>query len=150
MSGYRLPVSGSASRGAELNFRFDGRALQAHGGETLAAALLAAGVRVVGRSFKYHRPRGIYGFDLDDPNGLVTCGDDPLALATRVEVTPGLDARAVNVWPSSGRRARGRITSVPSAPRRASRASTARFPIGGGSRERSIAMSWSWGPGRPG
>ena len=100
MSGYRLPVSGSASRGAELNFRFDGRALQAHGGETLAAALLAAGVRVVGRSFKYHRPRGIYGFDLDDPNGLVTCGDDPLALATRVEVTPGLDARAVNVWPS--------------------------------------------------
>jgi hypothetical protein len=87
MSGYRLPVPGSASRGAELSVRFDGRALQAHGGETLAAALLAAGVRVVGRSFKYHRPRGIYGFDLDDPNGLVTCGDDPLALATGVATT---------------------------------------------------------------
>jgi sarcosine oxidase subunit alpha len=100
MSGYRLAGTGSAPRGAAVAFRFDGRRLSGHRGETLAAALIAGGERLVARSFKYHRPRGIHGFDLDEPNALVACGEDPLALATRVELAEGLDARPVNVWPS--------------------------------------------------
>ena len=98
MSGYRLP---NLARGAELRFSFDGRPLLGHRGETLAAALLANGERVVARSFKYHRPRGVYGIGLEEPNAIVTIDDQPHALATRVALREGLTARAVNAWPSA-------------------------------------------------
>lgn len=98
MSGYRLP---NPARGAPLRFSFDGRPFVGHQGETLAAALLANGERVVARSFKYHRPRGIYGIGLEEPNAIVTIDDQPHALATRVGLRDGLTARAVNAWPSA-------------------------------------------------
>ncbi len=98
MSGYRLP---NPARAAALQFSFDGRPLIGHRGETLAAALLANGERVVARSFKYHRPRGVYGIGLEEPNAIVSIADQPHALATRVALEDGLAARAVNAWPSA-------------------------------------------------
>ena len=98
MSGYRLPAAGSAGRGASTAFSFDGRPFSGHAGETLAAALLAAGERLVARSFKYHRPRGIWGFGLEEPNAFVACGGDPVALATRIDLRPGLSASPLNAW----------------------------------------------------
>ena len=56
---FRLAAGGLIDRSRTLRFRFDGRALEGHPGDSLASALLANGVRLVGRSFKYHRPRGI-------------------------------------------------------------------------------------------
>lgn len=101
MSGYRLDAGNGATRGARLAFTFDGRPFEGFAGETLAAALIAGGERVVARSFKYHRPRGVYGFDRDEPNALVTRGDEVATLATRVQLHDGLAARAVNAWPSA-------------------------------------------------
>jgi sarcosine oxidase, subunit alpha len=98
VSGYRLPGEGAARA---LRFSFDGRPLAGKEGDTLAAALIAAGERVVARSFKYHRPRGLWGIGLEEPNALMQVGDDVQALATRVRLTDGLVARAVNAWPSA-------------------------------------------------
>ena len=56
----RLAAGGHVDRARNLSFRFDGRSYAGHPGDTLASALLANGVRLVGRSFKYHRPRGIF------------------------------------------------------------------------------------------
>ncbi len=58
MSGFRLPAGGRIDRTRTLRFRFDGRDYTGHPGDTLASALLANGVHLMGRSFKYHRPRG--------------------------------------------------------------------------------------------
>ena len=62
------------SGGESVNFTFDGRVLKAREGDTLAAALLANGIGLVGRSFKYHRPRGILTAGVEEPNALVTVG----------------------------------------------------------------------------
>ena len=59
MSGFRMDQGGRVDRGARVNFTFDGKAYQGFAGDTLASALLAAGVTLFGRSFQYHRPRGI-------------------------------------------------------------------------------------------
>ena len=65
---YRLPDGGRIDRTAALNFCFNGTALRGYAGDTLASALLANGIHLVGRSFKYHRPRGIYSAEyLDGP-----------------------------------------------------------------------------------
>ncbi|MBL8698881.1 MAG: (2Fe-2S)-binding protein [Alphaproteobacteria bacterium] len=101
MSGYRLATADGRSSGAPVSFTFDGRAVAGRAGESVAAALIAAGERVVARSFKYHRPRGIYGFDLDEPSALVACGDEIATLATRLTVREGMAVRAVNAWPSA-------------------------------------------------
>ncbi|MDA1060008.1 MAG: sarcosine oxidase subunit alpha family protein [Proteobacteria bacterium] len=83
---------------------FDGRAYTGLAGDTLASALLANGVRVVGRSLKYHRPRGILSAGFEEPNALVQLGkgahSEPNALATRVEIYDGMTATSVNRWPS--------------------------------------------------
>ncbi len=72
MSGpYRLAAGGRIDRRRRLGFRFDGRALGGFAGDTLASALMASGVRLVGRSFKYHRPRGILAAGEEEPNALV-------------------------------------------------------------------------------
>ncbi len=100
----RLPEGGRIDRGTSLAFTFDGKPLQGHPGDTLASALLANGVTVVGRSFKYHRPRGLVGFGVEEPNALVTLGPGARTLAntqaTMVELHQGLDARSQNRWPS--------------------------------------------------
>jgi len=87
-----------------MRFTFDGRAMTARPGDTLAAALLANGVTLVARSFKYHRPRGIMAAGVEDPNALVTVGEggrtEPNTRATDVFVYDGLVARSQNVWPS--------------------------------------------------
>jgi sarcosine oxidase subunit alpha len=106
MSGARLPVGGRIDRGKPLRFTLDGRGYQGFAGDTLASALLASGVSLVGRSFKYHRPRGIMGQGAEDPSALVqlgTGGDtEPNLRATQVELYDGLIASSVNRWPSLG------------------------------------------------
>jgi methylglutamate dehydrogenase subunit C len=90
--------------GDVINFTFDGKAYQAKAGDTLAAALLRNGVGLVGRSFKYHRPRGIMTAGVEEPNALVTVGEggrsEPNTRATDVFVYEGLVAKSQNRWPS--------------------------------------------------
>jgi methylglutamate dehydrogenase subunit C len=90
--------------GQMINFSFDGKAYQAREGDTLAAALLRNGVGLVGRSFKYHRPRGIMTAGVEEPNALVTVGEsgrtEPNTRATDVFVYEGLIAKSQNRWPS--------------------------------------------------
>ena len=64
-------------RAKELNFRFDGKTYRAFGGDTIASALSANGVRTLSRSFKYHRPRGILSMGGQDGNTLVQVADEP-------------------------------------------------------------------------
>ena len=71
MSGWRLPAGGAVDRARPLAFEFDGQAVTGFEGDTVASALLAADVRVVARSFKLHRPRGIVGLGWDDPCALL-------------------------------------------------------------------------------
>jgi len=94
-------------RGREVRVRFDARRLRAREGEPLAAALIANGVRLVARSFKYHRPRGVFTAGSEEPNALVTVGTGaarvPNVRATVQEVYDGLEARSQNAWPSVAR-----------------------------------------------
>ena len=87
-----------------ISFSFDGKGYQAQEGDTLAAALLRNGIGLVGRSFKYHRPRGIMTAGVEEPNALVTAGEggraEPNTRATDVFVYEGLVARSQNRWPS--------------------------------------------------
>ena len=87
-----------------IKFSFDGKTYQARGGDTLAAALLRNGIGLVGRSFKYHRPRGIMTAGVEEPNALVTIGEggrtEPNTRATDVFVYEGLVAKSQNRWPN--------------------------------------------------
>ncbi|HSF63480.1 MAG TPA: 2Fe-2S iron-sulfur cluster-binding protein, partial [Paracoccaceae bacterium] len=100
----RLDGRGLIDRGRAVSFRFDGRDYAGYAGDTLASALLANGVRLVGRSFKYHRPRGILTAGSEEPNALVEIHEDgqqtPNVRATVQEIFDGLDARSQNRWPS--------------------------------------------------
>jgi sarcosine oxidase subunit alpha len=100
----RLPEGGFIDRSRPLRFTFEGRSYVGYAGDTLAAALLANGVKVVGRSFKYHRPRGILTAGVEEPNALVRVGEGPRATpnirATEIELTDGLVANPINCWPS--------------------------------------------------
>jgi sarcosine oxidase subunit alpha len=96
---------GRVDRNRVLNFSFDGRAYTGFQGDTLASALLANGVHLVGRSFKYHRPRGIFSAGAEEPNALVAVRRDsaryaPNLRATQVELYEGLQAESQNRWPS--------------------------------------------------
>ena len=95
---------GLVDRSKPIAFRFDGRTLQGFEGDTLASALLANGRHLVGRSFKYHRPRGIFGSNVEEPNALVELGTEgrltPNVQATVQELYEGLLARSQNRWPS--------------------------------------------------
>ncbi len=71
MTAFRLPEGGAVDRGRPLAFTFDGRPFLRLAGDSIASALIANGVRVVGRSFKYHRPRGIWGAWTEEPNAIV-------------------------------------------------------------------------------
>ena len=101
---YRLAQGGLIDRSRLWRFSFDGRSLTGHPGDTLASALLANGVRLVGRSFKYHRPRGILSAGPEEPNALVelrgAARREPNTRATVAELFDGLEARSQNRWPS--------------------------------------------------
>jgi sarcosine oxidase subunit alpha len=100
----RLASGGLIDRAQKISFRFDGRTLGGHAGDTLAAALLGNDIMLVGRSFKYHRPRGIFSAGPEEPNALVTlragARAEPNTKATTVELFDGLDASSQNCWPS--------------------------------------------------
>jgi len=101
----RTTAGGRVDRATKIRFTFDGRAYEGLAGDTLASALLANGVHLVGRSFKYHRPRGILGAGAEEPNALVTVVRDaarhtPNLRATQVEIYDGLVAHSQNRWPS--------------------------------------------------
>ncbi len=102
--GLRLPSGGRIDRGRRISFRFDGRSYQGHPGDTLASALLANGVQIVGRSFKYHRPRGVFTAGAEEPNAIVQIGRgeylEPNVRATQIELYEGLEAASQNNWPS--------------------------------------------------
>jgi sarcosine oxidase subunit alpha len=103
---FRLAQGGLIDRAQTLSFRFDGRHYAGHPGDTLASALLANGVRLFGRSFKYHRPRGVLSAGSEEPNALVTLRSgaraEPNTRATTIELYDGLDATSQNRWPSLG------------------------------------------------
>ncbi|MFC6677220.1 2Fe-2S iron-sulfur cluster-binding protein [Nonomuraea ferruginea] len=88
----RLPSGGLIDRSVTLPFRFDGRQMHGHPGDTLASALLASGVRVAGHSVNLGRPRGIFTAGPEEPNALVRVGADPMLAATTVELHAGLEA----------------------------------------------------------
>jgi sarcosine oxidase, subunit alpha len=101
----RTPNGGRVDRGQRLKFSFDGVSYEGLAGDTLASALLANGVHLTGRSFKYHRPRGILAAGSEEPNALVTVRRDaarvtPNLRATQVELYEGLSAESQNRWPS--------------------------------------------------
>ncbi len=100
----RLPTGGQIDRARKISFRFDGQYYKGHPGDTLASALLANGVRLMGRSFKYHRPRGVLTAGSEEPNALVelrTGGrQEPNTRATTIELFDGLQAKSQNAWPS--------------------------------------------------
>ena len=101
---YRLNNGGQIDRSAPISFTFDGRTFHGFAGDTLASALLANGVRTFGRSFKYHRPRGVIAAGVEEPNALIqleTGGySTPNLPATTIELYPDLVAESQNRWPS--------------------------------------------------
>ncbi|MEM9590751.1 MAG: sarcosine oxidase subunit alpha family protein [Pseudomonadota bacterium] len=100
----RLTGKGLVDHSKTVSFQFDGQHLEGHPGDTLASALLANGIRLVGRSFKYHRPRGILTAGSEEPNALVELRTgtrrEPNTRATTIELYDGLDAASQNRWPS--------------------------------------------------
>jgi sarcosine oxidase, subunit alpha len=105
MSGFRLETGGRVDRSQPVTFRFDGKAYQGFSGDTLASALLANGVMLFGRSFKYHRPRGLVAAGSEEPNALISVDRGPGRFtpnlrATGVEIHDGLKAFSQNRWPS--------------------------------------------------
>ena len=102
----RIAGKGLIDRKTRVEFQFDGASYQGFAGDTVASALLANGQRLLGRSFKYHRPRGVLTAGSEEPNALVTTGQgaatDPNVRATVQEIYEGLQVRAQNAWPSLG------------------------------------------------
>ena len=100
----RVAGKGLINRAMPITFRFDNHSYQGFEGDTLASALLANDIRLMGRSFKYHRPRGVLTAGSEEPNALVTVGQgaqtDPNVRATMQEIYDGLNATSQNRWPS--------------------------------------------------
>jgi sarcosine oxidase subunit alpha len=100
------PHGSRIDRAETVSFQFNGRVLTGYRGDSLASALLANDVRLVGRSFKLHRPRGIFACGIEEPSGLVDVGvgaqRTPNVRATMVDIQAGLVAESVNCWPSVG------------------------------------------------
>jgi sarcosine oxidase subunit alpha len=101
---FRNPSGGLIDRTRPLRFTFNSREYGGYAGDTLASALLANGERLIGRSFKYHRPRGVFGIGAEEPNALVQLGSgartEPNTKATQTELYDGLMAASQNCWPS--------------------------------------------------
>ena len=102
---YRLASGGSRiDRSKPLSFSFDGRSLSGFAGDTIASAVQASGQRVFGRSYKYHRPRGVIGLGSEEMNALIGVGvgarHEPNLRATQLELFNGMTAVTQNRWPS--------------------------------------------------
>ena len=101
---FRLDQGGLINRNKKISFTFNGKKYFGYEGDTLASALLANGVHLVGRSFKYHRPRGFFGAGVDEPYAIVQMNRnnevDPNVRATEQELFEGLEAKSVNCWPN--------------------------------------------------
>src|SRR5688572_13760728 len=101
---FRIVTGGLIDRRRPLSFTFNGQRYDGYAGDTLASALLANGVHLVGRSFKYHRPRGIFSAGAEEPNALAQLENGPYTepnlRATQIELYEGLAARSQNAWPS--------------------------------------------------
>jgi sarcosine oxidase, subunit alpha len=105
MTLFRTSAGGRIDRARPVTFSFDGRTLTGFAGDTLASALIANGVHLVGRSYKYHRPRGLMAAGVEEANGLIEVDrgggrTTPNLRATQVELFDGLVARSQNRWPS--------------------------------------------------
>lgn len=103
MKPFRLADGGRIDRGKPLTFSFNGKTYKGYEGDTLASALLANGIKFIGRSFKYHRPRGVMSAGIEETNALVQLGgqeDEPNAIATVTPLYDGLCATSVHCWPS--------------------------------------------------
>ena len=104
MQSHRLDSGGVIDREKPVRFSFDGNSYTGYAGDTLASALLANGVALVGRSFKYHRPRGVLTAGSEEPNALVELRTgarrEPNTRATMVELYDGLTAQSQNRFPS--------------------------------------------------
>ncbi len=105
MNTHRCDTRGQIDRSKPVTFKFDGKDYQGYAGDTLASALLANGVHLVGRSFKYHRPRGVVTAGSDEPNALVEVHEGagrftPNTRMTLQEIYPGLTVTSQNRWPS--------------------------------------------------
>ena len=100
----RVSGKGLINREKTLNFKFDGHNYKGFEGDTVASALLASGKKVFGRSFKYHRPRGVLTAGSEEPNALITVGQgafqDPNIRATTQEIFEGLVTKSQNNWPN--------------------------------------------------
>ena len=105
MSSARLPAGGQVDRGRGYAFTFDGRPYVGFAGDSIASALLANGVRIVGRSFKYHRPRGVWGAWTEEPNAIVDVTRDGLRTPNLRATTEALEndmaVRSVNAAPTA-------------------------------------------------
>ena len=101
---FRLDKGGYINRNKKISFKFNGKKYFGYEGDTLASALLANGVHLVGRSFKYHRPRGFLGVGVEEPNAQVQlysgAKTEPNAVATTIELVEGLVAKSQNCFPS--------------------------------------------------
>lgn len=110
----RLREGGRIDRARTLSFTFNGKRYQGHAGDTLASALMANGVDIVNRSFKYSRPRGIVAAGAEEPNALIQLGSTEAAQVPNVRATQqalfdGLVARSTNGWPNVQRDAMGLV-----------------------------------------
>jgi sarcosine oxidase subunit alpha len=101
---FRLDKGGLINRNKTISFKFNGKNYSGYEGDTLASALIANGIHLVGRSFKYHRPRGFFGAGVDEPYAMVQLIRDnesiPNVRATEQELFEGLEAKSVNCWPN--------------------------------------------------
>ena len=99
----RFSNGGIIDRSLPISFYFNGKQYQGYKGDTLASALIANGVSVTARSFKYHRPRGIVGLGIEEPASMVelegdfASGNNPITI---VPIQDGLRANSINCWPS--------------------------------------------------
>ena len=104
MQNYRIKDGGKIERNKKISFIFNGKTYFGYKGDTIASALLANGVHLIGRSFKYHRPRGIFAAGVEDANGKVQLYKDNIAEpnvnVTEVELVEGLRIESQNCWPS--------------------------------------------------
>ena len=104
MSGFRASTGLFTDPLKPVGFRFDGSTYQGQAGDTLASALVASGVSLFGRSFKYHRPRGLLSLGSEEPNALVElrtgARTEPNTRAPTIELYEGLEAKSQNRWPS--------------------------------------------------
>ncbi len=100
----RMAHGGRIDRTKPVSATYDGKPLAGFAGDTLASALLANNKIVVARSFKYHRPRGVFSAGVEEPNALFTLGEgnrsEPNIPATITDLVDGLVARSQNAWPS--------------------------------------------------